>query len=56
LTNTVQYAEQPTGTFIDLSPLILLQGTGDVATNYLDSEAITNAPARFYRIRQLWGP
>jgi hypothetical protein len=55
-TCTVQSTEQATGSFTDLSSLIVFQGFGDVATNYIDSGAITNARARFYRIRQMWGP
>jgi PKD repeat protein len=37
--------------FLDLSPLIIISGSGDTTTNYLDSGGATNAPARYYRIR-----
>ena len=37
--------------FFDLSPLIIISGSGDVTTNYLDSGGATNASARYYRIR-----
>lgn len=37
--------------FLDLSPLIIIPGSGDVTTNYLDSGGATNVPARYYRIR-----
>ena len=55
-TNVVQAATGlPDGSyatnFLDLSPLIIITGSGDAATNYLDSGGATNAPARYYRIR-----
>ena len=37
--------------FIDLSPPIVVPGTGQVATNYLDVGGATNSPSRYYRIR-----
>jgi hypothetical protein len=37
--------------FLDLSGLIIISGSGDAATNYLDSGGATNIPARYYRIR-----
>jgi PKD repeat protein len=37
--------------FQDLSGLIIISGSGDATTNYLDSGGATNAPARYYRIR-----
>jgi len=37
--------------FGDITPVISLPGAGVVATNYLDAGALTNSPARFYRIR-----
>jgi DNA/RNA endonuclease G (NUC1)/PKD repeat protein len=37
--------------FTDLSGSIILQGSGDVTTNYVDSGGATNVPSRFYRIR-----
>ncbi len=40
-----------TNTFSDLSASITLVGVGPVTTNYLDLGALTNQPARFYRVR-----
>ena len=37
--------------FADLSPLITVPGTGESTTNLVDASAVTNAPARFYRVR-----
>jgi PKD repeat protein len=37
--------------FIDLSPLMIIQGAGGQITNYLDASGATNSPARYYRIR-----
>jgi PKD repeat protein len=37
--------------FLDLSPVIIIPGSGDATTNYLDSGGATNIPARFYRVR-----
>jgi len=37
--------------FTDLSGPLLISGTGDVTTNYVDDNGATNAPTRFYRIR-----
>ena len=37
--------------FLDLSPAIIIPGSGDATTNYLDSGGATNTPARYYRIR-----
>ncbi len=55
-TNVVQAtAGSPDGSyssnFVDLSPFIVIPGSGDAATNYLDSGGATNVPARYYRIR-----
>jgi len=55
-TNAVQ-ASQGDGTgsysnaFGDISGPIVLPGSGDVSTNYLDIGGETNVPSRFYRIR-----
>jgi len=46
-TNIVQSSDALNGTFTNLSPPILIQGSGNSITNYIDA---TNAPARFYRI------
>jgi PKD repeat protein len=40
-----------TNTFVDISGLIIIPGSGDATTNYLDSGGATNAPSRYYRIR-----
>jgi pectate lyase len=37
--------------FIDLSGPIILPGSGDATTNYIDAGGATNTPARYYRIR-----
>jgi hypothetical protein len=37
--------------FLDLSPLIIITGSGDTVTNYLDSGGATNVPSRYYRVR-----
>ena len=37
--------------FTDISGSIILQGSGDVITNYVDGGGATNVPSRFYRIR-----
>jgi 1,4-alpha-glucan branching enzyme len=37
--------------FIDISSPIIVQGSGDVTTNYLDAGAVTNVPSRYYRVR-----
>ena len=54
-TNVVQAAAGDgglyTNSYSNVSPNILLLGTGDVTTNYLDPGAATNASSQFYRIR-----
>jgi hypothetical protein len=40
-----------TNGFSDVSGPIVLPGSGDVSTNYLDIGGATNSPSRFYRIR-----
>jgi hypothetical protein len=37
--------------FSDLSPLITVPGAGESTNNFVDSSAVTDAPARFYRVR-----
>jgi hypothetical protein len=37
--------------FADISGPIAITGSGDAATNYLDSGGLTNGPDRYYRIR-----
>jgi len=41
-----------TNSFGDIAPPILLPGSRLVATNHLDAGALTNHPARFYRIKR----
>lgn len=51
ITNVVQAASSPGAGYSDISSNIVIPGDADVATNYFDPGAMTNAPARFYRIR-----
>jgi PKD repeat protein len=37
--------------FTDIGGLIVIPGSGDTTTNYLDLGAATNTPSRYYRIR-----
>jgi hypothetical protein len=39
------------GTFSDLSPVIVMPGTNETSTNYVDPTIVSNVPARFYRVR-----
>ncbi len=54
-TNVVQATTGASGSysnnFIDISPIIVPTGSDLTSTNYLDSGAATNFPARYYRIR-----
>jgi len=50
-TNVVQASASLTGGWMDVSPHLTLPDVGDVTTNYLDSGAITNASARYYRVQ-----
>jgi len=50
-TNAVQAASNLSGTFSNISPNIIITGSGDTTTNYLDPGAATNWPSLFYRIR-----
>jgi hypothetical protein len=49
-TNFVQSAPKLTATFTNLSPAIIVSGTGEISTNYLDLRRGTNSP-QFYRIK-----
>jgi PKD repeat protein len=40
-----------TNAFADISGWIIIAGSGDVTTNYVDSGGATNVPARYYRVR-----
>jgi hypothetical protein len=51
VTNVVQAASSLDGSYSNLSPDIVIAGDADVTTNYLDAGVLTNAAARFYRIR-----
>jgi len=55
VTNVVQVANGVVGNyatnFTDLSPEIILPGSGIVTTNYLDVGGATNIPSRYYRVR-----
>jgi hypothetical protein len=50
-TNVVQAASYLDGGYSNISENIVVQGSGDTTTNYLDIGGATNAPSRFYRIR-----
>jgi hypothetical protein len=50
-TNSVEVAADLTSGYSNISPNIILPGTGDTATNYLDPGAATNSAMRHYRIR-----
>jgi hypothetical protein len=47
----VQSASAVAGSYSNVSPNIVVPGSGDTTTNYLDSSAATNSPSLFYRIR-----
>jgi hypothetical protein len=40
-------------TFSNIGPVVTLPGSGLVITNYLDVGAMTNSPARFYRVEMI---
>jgi hypothetical protein len=48
-TNIVQSSDAIDGIFTNLSPPMIIQGSGNVVTNYIDP---TDDPVRFYRIVQ----
>ncbi len=50
-TNVVQAVSDPGGSYSNISPNLILPGTGDVITNYLDAGAVTNGLSQFYRIQ-----
>ena len=49
-TNVLQATTNLGGSWFNASPNIVLAGSGDCVTNYLDVGAVTNATARFYRV------
>ena len=50
-TNFIQARTNVVDAFSDLSSEIVLDGSGRVTNSYLDVGALTNAPARYYRVR-----
>ncbi|MGA2138335.1 MAG: hypothetical protein ABSH14_05690 [Verrucomicrobiia bacterium] len=55
-TNVVQFTAGDAGgsftnNFADLTGPIIVSGSGQIGTNYLDTGGATNFPSRFYRIR-----
>ena len=53
-TNVVQATPGNPGyntNFVDISAPLLILGSGDARTNYVDSGAATNSPVMFYRVR-----
>ena len=55
-TNAVQAAAGDanggyTTNFTDISGLIIISGSGDATTNYVEIGGATNVPARYYRVR-----
>ena len=50
-TNVVQSTAPLGAGYTNVSPNIIILGTGDTTTNWLDSGAVTNWPSRFYRIQ-----
>ena len=50
-TNVVQSASAVSGSYSNLSANFVIAGSGDTSTNFLHVGAVTNTPARFYRIR-----
>lgn len=51
ITNVVQAAASLDGSYSNISPNLVIPSDADVTTNYLDAGVITNAAARFYRVR-----
>ena len=50
-TNAVQSSPNLGGVYTNISGNIVLSGSGDSTTNYLDSGGATNSPLQFYRIQ-----
>lgn len=53
MTDTVQAAGSPSGSYTDISPALPINGFGNTITDYLDAGALTNASSRFYRIHRV---
>jgi hypothetical protein len=51
MTNAVESAPNPGGSYSNISGNIIITGGGLTTTNYLDSGTVTNIPLQFYRIR-----
>jgi hypothetical protein len=51
MTNAVESTPDPGGSYSNISGNIIITDTGPTATNYLDAGAVTNTPARYYRVR-----
>jgi T5SS/PEP-CTERM-associated repeat protein len=47
----LQASGSPNGGYTDVSPVITMPGTSETVTNYLHLGAVTNWPARYYRVR-----
>jgi T5SS/PEP-CTERM-associated repeat protein len=50
-TNVVQSALDMASSFTNISANIVITGSGDMTTNWLDAGATTNISARYYRVR-----
>ncbi len=50
-TNVVQAAPDLSSGYSNISLNIIIPGSGDASTNYLDPGAATNGPTRFYRVK-----
>jgi alpha-tubulin suppressor-like RCC1 family protein len=50
-TNLVQATSDLEGGYSNISPNILITGSGDTTTNFVDAGGAANAPSRYYRIR-----
>jgi hypothetical protein len=49
-TNRVQAALTPGGVYENISPAIIISGSGDRTNDWTELSGATNTPARFYRI------
>ncbi len=50
LTNAVETAPNPGGSYSNISGNIIITGSAVTTTNYLDPGTVTNTPLQFYRI------